>query len=138
MKKSKYIIMILLLLFMQVQSENIPAAYAKMKVGTPITLTQPGQILESITYNGITVEAAYTNGAYSGSDPVFSCAAFVKKFYSMVYGIEVYNLLSKDSIPLVYYNKGSFSLTDQPRIGDIVRDNTRTTGLSSKQWMEMS
>jgi hypothetical protein len=126
MKKSKYIIMILLLLFMQVQSENIPAAYAKMKVGTPITLTQPGQILESITYNGITVEAAYTNGAYSGSDPVFSCAAFVKKFYSMVYGIEVYNLLSKDSIPLVYYNKGSFSLTDQPRIGDIVRDNTRT------------
>jgi hypothetical protein len=126
MKKSKYIIMILLLLFMQVQSEDILEAYAKMKIGIPITLTQPGQILESISYNGIIVEAAYTNGAYSGSDPVFSCAAFVKKFYSMVYGIEVNNLLSKDSVPLVYYNKGSFSLTDQPRIGDIVRDNTRT------------
>lgn len=126
MKKSKYIIMILIILFIQVQSENIPAAYAKMKVGTAITLTQPGQILESITYNGITVEAAYTNGPYSGSDPVYSCAAFVKKFYSMIYGIEVYNLISKDSTPMVYYNKGSFSLTDQPRVGDIVRDNTRT------------
>ncbi len=126
MKKSKAIIMILLLLFMQVQSVDIPTAYAKMKVGTPITLTQPGQILESITYNGITVEAAYTNGPYSGSDPVFSCAAFVKKFYSKIYGIEVYNLISKDSTPMVYYNRGSFSLTDQPRTGDIVRDNTRT------------
>lgn len=126
MKKSKFIIMVLLILFIQVQSENIPAAHAKMKVGTQITLTQPGQILESIIYNGITVEAAYTNGAYSGSDPVYSCAAFVKKFYSMIYGIEVYNLVSKDSTPMVYYNKGSFSLTDQPRVGDIVRDNTRT------------
>ncbi len=126
MKRKGHIIMILLFLFMQVYSVTIPTAYAKMKIGTPISLTAPGQILESITYNGITVEAAYTNGPYSGSDPIYSCAAFVKKFYSMVYGIGVYNLISKDSIPLVYNNMGSFSLTTQPQVGDIVRDNTRT------------
>ncbi len=126
MTRKRCIIMILLLLFLQVQSKDIPTAYAKMKVGTPVTLTEPGQILETITYNGITVEAAYTNGSYSGSDPVYSCAAFVKKFYFRIYGIEVYNLLSKESVPLVYHNMGSFSLTDQPHSGDIVRDNTRT------------
>lgn len=126
MKRGKYIIMIVLFLLIQVLFNDIPAVYAKMKVGTPITLTETNQILETITYNGITVEAAYTNGAYSGSDPVYSCAAFVKKFYSGVYGIEVYNLISKDSIPMVYYNMGSFSLTSQPQVGDIVRDNTRT------------
>ncbi len=118
--------MILLLLLLQVQTEKLSPAYAKMKVGTPVTLTEPNQILETITYNGITVEAAYTSGPYSGSDPVYSCAAFIKKFYSMIYDIGVYNLNSKDSIPLVYKNEGSFSLTDQPRMGDIVRDNTRT------------
>ena len=83
-------------------------------------------MLDSITYLGVTVDAVYTNGPHSGSDPVYSCAAFVKKFYEQVYGIGVYNLHSTKSTPLVYYNKGSFSITEQPQVGDIVRDNTRT------------
>ncbi len=125
-RKSRIALMLVLLMLFQLPYGNLPEAYAKIKVGTAVTLTQPEQILETITYNGITIEAAYTNGAYSGSDPVYSCAAFVKKFYSTVYGIGVYNLISKESVPLVYQNIGSFSLTDQPQKGDIVRDNSRT------------
>lgn len=99
---------------------------AAQKNGMMITLTQAGQVLDSITYQGITVEAVYTSEAHSGSDPTYSCAAFVKKFYQSAYGINVYNLNSSSSTPLIYDNKGSFMVTDLPQVGDIVRDNNRT------------
>jgi hypothetical protein len=101
-------------------------ALAAQKNGTLVNLVQPGQVLDTITYQGITVDAIYTNEAHSGADPTYSCAAFVKKFYRQIYGIGVYNLLSTNSTPLIYENKGSFLVTDQPRVGDIVRDNNRT------------
>ncbi len=99
---------------------------AAQKNGMMITLTQAGQVLDSISYQGITVEAVYTSEAHSGSDPIYSCAAFVKKFYQSTYGIKVYNLNSSSSTPLIYDNKGSFIVTDLPQVGDIVRDNNRT------------
>lgn len=115
-----------LLLFSLIEYIGSTAALAAQNNGTLVTLTQPEQILESITYQGITVDAIYTNAAHSGSDPIYSCAAFVKKFYQQVYGINVYNLHSSVSTPLVYDNKGSFIITDTPQVGDIVRDNGRT------------
>jgi hypothetical protein len=127
MRKSK---LVALIAFLLIVTSIVPwesqVAAAAQKNGALVTLTQVGQVLDTITYNGITVEAVYTNGPHSGSDVTYSCAAFVKKFYSAVYGVSVYNLNSTVSIPLVYNNKGSFSLTDQPRVGDIVRDNSRT------------
>lgn len=117
---------VLILLFSVIGYQGAPKASAAQKNGTVVTLTQPGQVLDTITYQGIAVDAVYTNGAYSGSDPVYSCAAFVKKFYQQVYTIGVYNLHSTSSTPLIYDNKGSFSITEQPQIGDIVRDNNRT------------
>lgn len=125
----KRIIAITILSLMLINSGQIYTAnraFAAIKSITLVNLTHPGQVIDTITYNGITVEAAYSNEGYTGNDPTFSCAAFIKKFYYAVYGITVYNLLSPSSSPLVYDNKGSFSLTSSPQIGDIVRDNTRT------------
>ncbi len=115
-----------ILLFCMIEYIGTTNALAAQNNGTLITLTQPEQVLETITYQGITVEAIYTNAAHSGSDPIYSCAAFVKKFYQQVYGIGVYNLHSSVSTPLVYNNKGSFMITESPQVGDIVRDNART------------
>lgn len=114
------------LLFLLIGMIYRPTVLAAQNNGTLVTLIQQGQVLDTITYLGVTVDAVYTNGPHSGSDPVYSCAAFVKKFYEQVYGIGVYNLHSTKSTPLVYHNKGSFSITEQPQIGDIVRDNNRT------------
>lgn len=115
-----------ILLFSMIVSINTTDVLAAQNNGTLITLIQPEQVLDSITYQGITVDAIYTNAAHSGSDPIYSCAAFVKKFYQQVYGIGVYNLHSSVSTPLIYDNKGSFMVTEQPQVGDIVRDNART------------
>ncbi len=120
------ILVIWILLFSIIEGINTTEALAAQKNGTLITLIQPEQVLDTITYQGITVEAIYTNAAHSGSDPIYSCAAFVKKFYQQVYGIGVYNLHSTVSTPLVYDSKGSFMITEQPQVGDIVRDNART------------
>ncbi len=127
MRRSKLAVLIAIILILShIGPWDSLTAAAAQKNGPMVTLTQAGQVLDTITYNGVTVEAIYTNGPHSGSDVTYSCAAFVKKFYSSVYGINVYNLISTQSIPLVYDNKGSFSMTDQPRVGDIVRDNKST------------
>jgi hypothetical protein len=115
-----------ILLFSMIICINTTDALAAQNNGTLITLTQPEQVLDSITYQGITVDAIYTNAAHSGSDPIYSCAAFVKKFYQQIYGVNVYNLHSSVSTPLVYDDKGSFMITETPQVGDIVRDNVRT------------
>ncbi len=120
------VLVIWMLIFSVLGFPGAPKVSAAQKNGTMVTLIQPGQVLDMITYQGITVEAVYTNGAYSGSDPIYSCAAFVKKFYQQVYGIGVYNLSSTSSTPLIYENKGEFLITEQPQVGDIVRDNNRT------------
>jgi hypothetical protein len=115
-----------ILLFSMIVGINTTDVLAAQNNGTLITLIQPEQVLDSITYQGITVDAIYTNAAHSGSDPIYSCAAFVKKFYQQIYGINVYNLHSTVSTPLVYDDKGSFMITETPQVGDIVRDNART------------
>ena len=127
MRRNTLAIAILLLVIVnQICVAPTQSVSAAMKSVTPIVLTQPGQVIDSITYNGITVEALYSNEAYLNSDATYSCAAFIKKFYLAVYGVSVYNLLSSESKPMVYDNKGSFAMTEQPQVGDIIRDNART------------
>lgn len=79
-------------------------------------------VVDSITVNGVTVEALYR--PYDSSvdtDATYSCAAFVKRFYSQVYGQNVYGLNDIYSTPLV--DSGSFAETSSPQVGDIIRDN---------------
>lgn len=93
-----------------------------------ITITSAGQVVDSIIYRGITVDAIYTPyknlGSAYDSDTTYCCAAFVKKFYSSVYGVTPYNLSSTSSTPRV--SGGSFSVTSSPQKGDVVRFNNET------------
>ena len=79
-------------------------------------------VTDSITVNGITVEALYRPYDSSvNSDSTYSCAAFVKRFYSQVYGRDVSGLNSTTSVPVI--DSGSFQATSSPKVGDILRDN---------------
>lgn len=78
--------------------------------------------VDTITVNGVTVEARYRPYDVSvNTDTTYSCAAFVKRFYNQVYGREVSGLLSVDSVPVI--DSGSFYQTDSPKAGDVIRDN---------------
>jgi len=96
---------------------------AAMVIGQKVDITKEKQVVDSITVNGITVDAIYTNGSYADNDTTYCCAAFVKKFYSTVYGITVYNLLEKTT-PLISGSSEQFNLTSNPKIGDIIRFNS--------------
>lgn len=122
MKKFLKISILLLLL--------IPMIWTTVYAQTGVKITYAGQIVDSITFNGVTVNAIYAPRAsvknYPG-DTTYSCAAFVKKFYKQVYGVEVYNLLRAGGGPLVSGGKGGFSKVSSPQIGDVVHYLTSTT-----------
>ena len=85
-------------------------------------ITYAGQVVDSITYRGVTTNAVYTPYR-SGLDTdwTYGCFVLVKNFYSGVYGIIVDQLNSTTSIPRS--SSGKFSETRSPRVGDIVRFN---------------
>ena len=94
-----------------------------------IKVTYPGQVVDSITFNGVTVDSIYAphNTIYQYfSNTTYCCAAFVTKFYSKVYGIRVGNLLKDGGGPVVSGN-GYFYEVSTPQVGDIVHDTTETT-----------
>ena len=71
-------------------------ASADMKNGSFVAIS--GGKVDSITVNGVTVDALYEPYDYgTNTDTTYSCAAFVKRFYSQVYGRNVYNLNSTTS-----------------------------------------
>lgn len=73
------------------------------------------------------VDAIYRPGPSAGSDVVYSCAAYVKKYYKAVYGVTPYNLLHKRT-PLV--GGDSFVQIATPKVGDIVAE----IGANSNHW----
>lgn len=97
-------------------------AYVKAEMRNFDLVAIDSGAVDSITVNGVTVEALYR--PYDPSvdvDTTYSCAAFVKRFYSQVYGRNVYGLESVYSVPLI--DSGSFQETASPKTGDIIRDN---------------
>lgn len=95
---------------------------------TGVKITKKGQVVDSITFKGVTVNAIYapqsTVSNYS-SDPTYCCAAFVSKFFREVYGVKVYNLVKNGGGPKV--DKGSFSVTTDPQVGDVIHRKTATS-----------
>ncbi|MBQ7295375.1 MAG: InlB B-repeat-containing protein [Clostridia bacterium] len=78
-----------------------------------VKITSSGQVVD--TFNG--VQAMYIpETGNSDDDTTYSCAAYVKRFYSSVYGVDVWNLLTGKT-PLA--GSGSFSVTSSPQPGDI-------------------
>lgn len=82
-----------------------------------------GQVVDSITFNGVTVQSLYAprnQVSNYDSDTTLCCAAFVKRFYENVFGVGVYNLFG-GATPCISYGGGSFSETSSPVVGDIAR-----------------
>lgn len=89
-------------------------------------------VTDSITVNGITVEALYRPYDSSvNSDSTYSCAAFVKRFYSQVYGRDVSGLNSTTSVPVI--DSGSFQATSSPKVGISSATIRAYTGQLSKK-----
>ena len=99
-------------------------ALASVSGGTTVSITHTGQVVDTIEFNGVKVGAKYSLGGGYGSSE-YSCAAFVMRFYKMVYGFDVWNLSSSSATP-VCSNGESFIKTNTPRVGDIVRFQDRT------------
>lgn len=95
---------------------------------TGVKVTKKGQVVDSITFKGVTVNAIYAPpdsiSNYS-SNSTYCCAAFVSKFYRQVYGVNVSNLVKNGGGPKV--DKGSFSKTSAPQVGDVVHRKTSTS-----------
>lgn len=95
-------------------------AEAKMSNGSFVPIA--GGAVDSITVNGVKVDALYEPyNSGTNTDTTYSCAAFVKRFYRDVYGRDVYGLNSTTSVPQI--DQGSFTETNSPKVGDILRDN---------------
>ena len=87
-----------------------------------VEITKDKQVVDTFLYNSIQTQAIYTpkeNITNYNSDTTYSCAALVKRFYSSVYKVTVYGLISTSSVPVV--TSGSFYEVSSPKAGDIVR-----------------
>lgn len=97
-------------------SQADAAITSKLKTQT-ISIRKAKQVVDSL--DG--VKAYYRRGRNDGSNKFYSCAAFVKRYYKKVYGLDVRNL---------YYNRtpqtedDKFVKVTEPQIGDIVANNT--------------
>lgn len=63
------------------------------------------------------VDAIYRPGKNDGSSATYSCAAYIKKFYSSVYDVSVYNLFAGNTPKT--YEGNTFSKVSNPKVGDI-------------------
>ena len=91
--------------------------------GSAVPINQNGQVVDSITMNGKTVQSIYAprgNVANYDSDSTYCCAAFVKRFYNTVYGVDVWNLYPGNKPEA---GSGYFYKTDSPQPGDIAANS---------------
>ena len=85
-------------------------------------ITYEGQVVDSITYRGVTINAVYRPyRASDATDGTYGCFVLCTNFYSRIYGISVTNMWTTSSVPQA--SKGYFTETRSPRKGDIIRFN---------------
>ena len=120
MRIKKRIVSLFLCLLLCVGLMTIPASAS---YAVPITST--GQVVDSITYRGKTINAVYRPYYENiGSDNTYGCFALIVNFYQSIYGQYVSNMWGPTYVPQIA--NGSFTETRSPRKGDIVRYNTHT------------
>lgn len=108
-------------LVMMVTMFAVPVGTNAATVPVTVTVSKAGQVVDTMTFNGVTVQAIYiprndSNASEMWDDPVYCCAALVTKFYKAVYGCTVYNLWP-GSTPLC--DDGYFTKVKTPQVGDI-------------------
>lgn len=64
------------------------------------------------------VDAVYTKEKNADTDAIYSCAAYVKKYYKEIYGVTVTNLINNGP-PMIPAGGASFVKVTKPQIGDI-------------------
>lgn len=92
---------------------------ASINWGTGVYISYKGQVVDSITYNGVKVDAVYaprSQVAGYDSDATYCCAAFVSKFYRNVFGVNVSNLYPGNQPNA---SSGYFYKVTTPQVGDI-------------------
>lgn len=96
---------------------------AAINWGRAVYISYYGQVVDSITHKGVTVDAVYAprnQVANYDSNETFCCAAFVKRFYSSVYGVNVYNLYPGNTPSA---SNGYFYNVTTPQVGDIAANS---------------
>ena len=126
---NKVPVILFVLLFFCLFPLQVHAGWALSGRFVPLSSLTGDCVVDSITVNGVTVNAVYNYPKKMSdpnylSDPYYSCAALVTRFYSQVYGISVGNLNTTSSVPQIQSGGGSFSAVSSPQVGDIVRVNT--------------
>lgn len=86
-----------------------------------VKITKKGFVADS--YNG--VDAIYRKGGSDGSSSTYSCAAYVKKYYSSVYNVAVNNLYGGCT---PRSSSGMFNAVKTPKEGDVVYCPTSSGG----------
>lgn len=79
-----------------------------------------GSRIKADSLNG--VSALYRSGVSSstdGTNATYSCAAFIKKYYSKIYGLELNNMYP-GAVPNVVNSDDYFVSVKKPKVGDIV------------------
>lgn len=144
----KNVVIMFILVFMMAVCFGMPKealAAGGIDWGTSVKITYNGQVVDSITVKGKKVDAVYApkwNIANYDGDSTYCCAAFVKKFYKNVYGVDVWNLFPGNT-PVA--SSGSFSRTTSPKVGDIAANpghwaivksvsNGRVTVIEQNAW----
>ena len=70
--------------------------------------------------NGVSaIYRSSTSSSTDGSNMTYSCAAYIKKYYSKVYGYELNNLYC-GSVPNVVNSDDYFVRVKKPKVGDVV------------------
>ena len=95
---------------------------ANIQAYTDIKIVSDGQVVDSF----VGVDAVYaTLKSYSNvdSNTTYSCAAFLKKFCSKIWGVTIYNINTQNKPPTVSKKGHSVSLkvVTSPRPGDIMQ-----------------
>ena len=112
-------LVVLILAFAMILNTTLVHAYIDW--GRPVYISYAGQVVDSITVNGVTVNSVYAprnSIADYDSNSTYCCAAFVSRFYSQVYGVSLYNLWPGNT-PGILSGGGYFYKTTTPKVGDI-------------------
>lgn len=97
-----------------IKAENTETSTTSYQLKT-LTVTKNKFVAD--TFNG--VQALYRPGGNDGTSSTYSCAAYVKRYYSQVHKTKVYNL-NTGCTPLTSDGK-KFQKVSAPKEGDIMR-----------------
>jgi hypothetical protein len=112
-----FFILLSILLSFSGQANLVKAADKDNQI---ITITGSNFVADS--FNG--VDALYRTGGSDGSNETYSCAAYVKRYYKEIYGVNANNFFHGRTPKS---DKDSFLKVSKPQVGDIAAMDSSST-----------